>query len=415
MLLAITGANSRWVSFEILRRHHAGDRGASGDGVAVHDGRVHQPHGLERPAHDVLGFRRRDVRVGHLRPEHSLHQLVVHGADRQAVGGEIRRPGADAGERAQHRARLRRQLDHDQPVALVVEIAPADVIAVLVVEAPEDGAGVGRIGVAGVDPVEPFLLCAGAVVDHAPGDDLVVLAHLLAVPVELLALRAGAVDQALGRGEAQPDLREARARPDVAHRAERKHLALHEAWGSRVEGVDGVIREADLRDRLVAVLAGAAEGLDVADLDRPAHVLGREAARVQQVERQLFVCAIGRAREHLEKGRDGTDLVAVAEADGLGGPRIRDLAARVIDVKRLGRDDAPEVEAAVGHLELVIVERRGRGAQPRDGERRQDDQLDDAHRTLPMLRGCRGAAGPVCRIVSISTMVSRSARCNDSA
>src|SRR5262249_12271223 len=129
-----------------------------------------------------------------------------------------------------------------------------------------------------------------------------------------------------------------------------------------------------------------AERLDVADLDGPAHVFGREAVAAQQVERQGLEHVVGGTGVDLEKGRDRTDAIAVAERDDRGVAGVRDLAARGVDVPGAGGSDAAEAETARGQFELVVLERLVRGAESRDRERRQNPKLENAHRTFPVVR-----------------------------
>src|SRR5260370_28050674 len=119
----------------------------------------------------------------------------MNGPDRKTVRGVVRRPSTDSGERAELLSLLRRQVDRDEPIAFVVEIPPADVIAIAVVVTGVDGAGIRRRGVAGVHPAEPFMLLVRAVVDDPSGDHFVIFRDLVTVFVDLDALFARPVDE----------------------------------------------------------------------------------------------------------------------------------------------------------------------------------------------------------------------------
>src|SRR5262249_16880465 len=83
---------------------------------------------------------------------------------------------------------------------------------------------------------------------------------------------------------------------------------------------------------------------------------------------------------------------------------LGDLAGGAIDQQGLGADDLAEAER-VGRFEVVVFQRMLGGAEPRDGEGRQDAQLRDGHAGLRSSTGARTAlSAPSTR--SIAAMVS---------
>ena len=111
----------------------------------------------------------------------------------------------------------------------------------------------------------------------------------------------------------------------------------------------GVTGDGHPRQGLVAGIAGAAEGLDVADLHGPSHAGLVQAVVAQQVEGQGLERAIRHVREDLQERRHGTDAVPVAKPDGPRRRGMGDRAGRAIDIQRLGRRDAAVVQPVAGH------------------------------------------------------------------
>src|SRR5205085_1841127 len=150
-----------------------------------------------------------------------------------------------------------------------------------------------------------------------------------------------------------------------------------------VAGVRRVIAEALGCDDLVVRIAGAPEGLNVAECDSPAQVLRLQPLRLQKIFCQRLEHVAARAREHLEKRRDRANAGGVAETDLARGIGLGNLAGRRVDAQRLTRADDTVAERIFDH-QIVVLQRLGRRAEPGNGKWRQDAQFKNAHTILIM-------------------------------
>ena len=126
----------------VLRRHDACGGKAPIDRIAVHDSGIKQPNRLEGAPHDFLDLGGGYIGGRDFGSEHGLFKFVRHGADRQAMGSKTRWPRADPCK-GPERLAADGKLHRDGAVAFVVQIAPANGIAVLVDEVGVNRAGIG--------------------------------------------------------------------------------------------------------------------------------------------------------------------------------------------------------------------------------------------------------------------------------
>lgn len=116
-----------------------------------------------------------------------------------------------------------------------------------------------------------------------------------------------------------------------------------------------MIAEARGRQDLVILVAGAAVGLDVSELDGPAQVRRRKAFSLEKVDGKGLQHVGAGAGENFEERGDGPDLVAVAKAD-----RVRrigfEFAGRGIDPQGFAGADAAIAERILDN-EIVVLQR----------------------------------------------------------
>ena len=116
-----------------------------------------------------------------------------------------------------------------------------------------------------------------------------------------------------------------------------------------------MIAEARGRQDLVILVAGAAVGLDVSELDGPAQVRRRKAFSLEKVDGKGLQHVGAGAGENFEERGDGPDLVAVAKAD-----RVRrigfEFAGRGIDPQGFAGADGAIAERILDD-EIVVLQR----------------------------------------------------------
>ena len=271
-------------------------------------------------------------------------------------------------------------------VALVVEVAPAHLVPVRVGKAGVDLRGVRQGRPAGLGVAAPGPL-GGVVQDEVVGvDDRVGLLDAR----RGVARAARAVDLPRRGREAEPDAGELLRRLDELHRAQRQPLAGDEVGALAQQGLRRVVADPlHAGHDLVVGLAGAAEDLDVPDLDGPLDRVDPQPLRRQQVDRQRLEFLGGGVGhgEHLEeRGQRADAAVLLLEADRLG--RVaRQLAGRRVDAERRAGDDPPVAERLVGpQLEVERLERDLGRPEPTDRQGWENAQLDDGHGREPPQR-----------------------------
>ncbi len=166
----------------------------------------------------------------------------------------------------------------------------------------------------------------------------------------------------------------------VTRVAERHALAREEIGALPWERMGAVIVERG-RDRfnLVALVACPALDLDVAQVRRPLHRFEAEAVLLEQVLRDRDpLLGVVDLREELEERGDRLDEgFRVAELHRSCRPRDREVAVD-LDPERERWDDDPRPHG-VGDVEIVVLERLGRGAEAGQREGRQEANVFDGH------------------------------------
>src|SRR5262249_44539032 len=225
----------------------------------------------------------------------------------------------------------------DEAVARIVEIAAADRDVVVQprrrrrldsIERRRQGFVVEGLGLL------PFLLAV--VSAKAPPASLARLvsgALLGNRRVGLAVDRAiGAVDQSLGRGEAQPDLREPPVGLDEAHVPEVDEIGAPDEILAKALELLRVVAGKPIGISLddVALALGAAKDLAIGHRDAPRDLGLVETVATQQIKRQRPE-RVAADRKHLQEGRDRADTVALLECEGWRHARFAYLAGSLID------------------------------------------------------------------------------------
>src|SRR5262249_33581566 len=191
----------------------------------------------------------------------------------------------------------------------------------------------------------------------------------------------GAVDQSLGRGEAQPDLREPPVGLDEAHVPEVDEIGAPDEILAKALELLRVVAGKPIGISLddVALALGAAKDLAIGHRDAPRDLGLVETVATQQIKRQRPE-RVAADRKHLQEGRDRADTVALLECEGWRHARFAYLAGSLIDDEGGRCLDRTKTEGTLRiGLDRIVVQRLRCRAQSTDGKRRQDAQTRDGH------------------------------------
>src|SRR5262249_1033724 len=173
----------------------------------------------------------------------------------------------------------------------------------------------------------------------------------------------GAVDQSLGRGEAQPDLGELSVGFDEAHVAEVDEVGAPNEIPALALELLRLMAGKPLGIGLddVALLLGAPEDFAIGNRDAPRNLGLVQALAAQEIQRQRPQ-RFAADRQHLQERRHRADTVALLEGEGGRHARFAYLAAALIDDERGRWLDVTETERTLRvDLDRIVVQRlRGR-------------------------------------------------------
>ncbi|MGY4433930.1 hypothetical protein ACVWWO_006407 [Bradyrhizobium sp. F1.13.1] len=372
------GANMRWKSLESCNDIMLSVPRRPSTGLPLRTRRVQEADGLVGAADYVFHPFGRDVGEPNLGPEQGLFDFIRDCAYREGIRRERGRTGSDPRKRSQRLASDLKFGFHDA-VALVVEIAPTDLCALLVGVPGVNRPGIGVRGLARIDVAEPRRMLSGSVVDDPVLHDIVRFGYGAVHPHCCNSPLRGSVDQSRRRCVSQAYFGEGGVGSDVPGRSERQDLAGKEIVAAAFDGMRIVVAERRRSMHLVLLDARTPERLEVAQRDGPFHVGGFQAFGGEEIQGERGQGVGIRPRENLEKGGHRPDALAIPEFDRfLRLVGVRDLAGPCVKSQGLGGADLP-VSEGVFDNELVVLKWLLGRAETRDGERREDPDFMNAH------------------------------------
>ena len=122
-----------------------------------------------------------------------------------------------------------------------------------------------------------------------------------------------------------------------------------------------------------------ADGVDFQLTDGHATIARRHLAN------HVLEHVLAGSREHFQKRRNRANAVAVTKLDLLRRVRFGDFAGRRVDPQSFRWNDLAMAERLIDR-QFVIFQRFGRRAQPCNGQRREDSDFEDFHRTAAFNR-----------------------------